>query len=202
MTRLPMDWQIHRSDFVAWICQSKPSGVSTLMLTIAENKPYAKFQEEAKAIGNKRSDLYQLLRDKFPEDSDVLEGDRRIDFLCVRESTNLVVVEIKRPKSKVSRKELDQIEDYVIFMRDYVGQTSDPDYKFEEVTGYLLCGNLVDTYQVRGERQNLARSQIYVRRYIDLLDIVKRAHDKFLERYNQLQEAKQRAANNLDSWYG
>ena len=31
----------------------------------------------------------QLLHNEFPEASDVLESDRRIDFLCVRESTNL-----------------------------------------------------------------------------------------------------------------
>lgn len=138
-----------------------------------------------------------LLRDKFPEDIDVLESDRRIDFLCVREGTNLVVVEIKRPTSKVSVKELNQIEEYVSFMRDYIQKTTDPDYQYQEVTGYLLCGDLVDTYQVRGKRDNLANAQIYIRRYVDLLGMVKRAHDEFLNRYKQLQEAKQKAVNNL-----
>ncbi len=141
----------------------------------------------------------QLLRDEYPEASDVLESDRRIDFLCVREGTNLAVVEIKRPESKSSVNALNQIEEYVNFMRDYIQRTTDPDYKYEEVTGYLLCGDLVDTYQVRGKRENLARARIYVRRYIDLLDMVKRAHAEFLERYNQLREAKQRAANHSDS---
>ena len=140
----------------------------------------------------------QLLRDKFPESSDILESDRRIDFLCVREGTNLVVVEIKRPQSKASVKELEQIEEYVNFMRDYIQRTTD-DHKYDEVTGYLLCGDLVDTYQVRGKTNNLANARIYVRRYIDLLDMVKRAHAEFLERYNQLREAKQRAANHSDS---
>ena len=139
----------------------------------------------------------QLLREKFPEKSD-MEANRRIDFLCVRDSTNLAVVEIKRPKSKTSVKELNQIEEYVSFMRNHIQQTTDPDYKYEEVTGYLLCGSLVDTYQVRGKRRNLERSQIYVRRYTDLLGMVKRAHGEFLKRYNQLREAKQKAANNLD----
>jgi len=138
-----------------------------------------------------------LLRDKFPENSDAPESDRRIDFLCVREGTNLVVVEIKRPQSKASVKELDQIEEYVIFMRENIQQTTDPDHQYEAITGYLLCGDLVDTYQVRGKRKNLANSQIYIRRYIDLLDMVKRAHAEFLKRYDQLREAKQKAENNL-----
>ena len=137
-----------------------------------------------------------LLRDKYPEGSDLLEADKRIDFLCVREGTNLVVVEIKRPKSKASVKELDQIEEYVSFMRDYIQRTTDPAHKYEEVTGYLLCGDLVDNYRVRGKSKNLEKAQIYVRRYIDLLNMVKRAHDEFLKRYNQLREARQRAANN------
>ena len=139
----------------------------------------------------------KLLRDEFPEENNS-EGNKRIDFLCVRDSTNLAVVEIKRPESKVSRKELDQIENYVIFMRDYIERTSDPDYKLEEVTGYLLCGNLVNTAHVRQKRKNLERSQIYIRLYIDLLDMVKRVHDEFLKRYYELREAKQRAASNLD----
>ena len=137
----------------------------------------------------------QLLRDKFPEDSDVLESDRRIDFLCVGESTNLVVVEIKRPQAKASVKELNQLVDYVSFMRNHIRQTTDPDYKYTEVTGYLLCGDLVDTYQVREQRLILENSKIYIKRYMDLLDMVKRIHNEFLQRYNQLREAKQKAVD-------
>ena len=45
------------------------------------------------------------------------ESDRRIDFLCVREENTLVVVEIKRPTSRVSDRDLKQIEDYVIYVK-------------------------------------------------------------------------------------
>ena len=45
---------------------------------------------------------------------------KRIDFLCVGEGTNLVVVEIKRPQLKASVKDLDQIEEYVNFTRDQI----------------------------------------------------------------------------------
>ena len=141
----------------------------------------------------------QLLRDKFPEANDVPEMNRRIDFLCVREGTNLVVVEIKRPQSKASVKELDQITAYVDFMETCIQGTSDRDYGYEEVTGYLLCGDLVDSAQVAVQRRRLTKTGIYVRRYMDLLDMVKRAHTEFLKRYNQLREAKQKAANDSDS---
>ena len=132
-----------------------------------------------------------LLRDRFPEPVDLPEIDKRIDFLCVRESANLVVVEIKRPKLKASMKELDQIERYVSFIRDHIDKTTDPEYKYENVTGYLLCGDTVDTYEVRGKRENLAKAQIYIKMYSDLLEMARRIHKDFIDRYNQLRDARQ-----------
>lgn len=132
----------------------------------------------------------KVLRQRFPESGDLPEIDRRIDFLCVRESTNLVVVEIKRPQKRVSEKELQQIEQYVAFMRDHVKKTTDPDFSYQQVVGYLLCGDLVDTYMVRERRENLERSQIFVRRYEDLLGMVKRVHREFIQRYGELRKRK------------
>lgn len=203
------EWEIVEAKEMARVTQGRITTIEKLQKLIEDNAlevpTLHNFLKEFPWVIDPRWSLVddevtysQLLRDKFPEDGDVPESDRRIDFLCVREGTNLVVVEIKRPQSKASVKELDQIEDYVSFMRDHIRQTSDPDNKYTEVTGYLLCGGLVDTYRVREKIQILANSQIYVRRYIDLLDMVKRAHDEFLERYNQLQKAKQKAANGLD----
>ena len=127
-----------------------------------------------------------VLRGRFSEPHEMPESDRRIDFLCVREGTNLVVVEIKRAQKKASDKELDQIERYVAFMRDHVQKTTDPDFLYQDVVGYLLCGDLVDTPWVRQKRQNLERSRIFVRRYADLLEMVKRVHREFIQRYGEL----------------
>ena len=131
----------------------------------------------------------KLLKENFP-DTDLAESNRRIDFLCVRESTNLVVVEIKRPSMHVSRRELDQIRDYVFFVREYVGQPTDAETTYQNVVGYLLCGDFVKTGDVGRYRDMLAKDQIYIRRYGDLLDMVKRMHREFIERYDKL---KQRA---------
>lgn len=136
----------------------------------------------------------KLLREKFPEGSDIKEEDRRIDFLCVKESNNLVVVEIKRPQSKASVKQLDQIEQYVSFMRDYVKNTTDPELKSRDVVGYLLCGNLVDTWLVRERRDNLGAANIFIRRYADLLRMVRKNHKDFLSRYDNLRKAKSKNA--------
>ena len=139
-----------------------------------------------------------LLRQNFPEPPELPETDRRIDFLCVREGTNLVVVEIKRPSLKASMKELNQIQEQVNFARDYVSRTSDQEYQYKSVTGYLLCGDMVDTFNVRGTRDNLAIAGIYVRLYSDLLSTAQRVHKDLINRYNQLREAKALAAERSD----
>lgn len=139
----------------------------------------------------------KLLRENFPEDRNVPDENRRIDFLCVGEGQNLAVVEIKRPQSRISKKELDQIEDYVNFMEARIQGTSDPNYGYKEVIGYLLCGDVVDKDEVKIKIRRLAQTKIYVRQYRNLLDAVKGSHAEFLERYNELQKAK--AENRSDS---
>ena len=132
----------------------------------------------------------ELLNKEYPEDADVPEENKRIDFLCVKEGTDLSVVEIKRPQSRVSLKELNQIKSYVIFMRHYATETNAPELKNRRVKGYLLCGSMVDTIEARGERDILENSDIYIVRYSELLRKVKQLHKAFLDRYNQLQAAK------------
>lgn len=134
-----------------------------------------------------------LLRAEFPDD-ELPEEDRRIDFLCVREGTTLAVVEIKRPHSRASVKELDQIRDYVHFMRDYVTRTSDPEFAHKDVVGYLVVGNSVDTWMVRQRVRDLAEVKIYVRLYGDMLSMVKRLHDDFLRRYQALRAVTDRSS--------
>jgi len=135
----------------------------------------------------------QLLRERFPESDETPEGDRRIDFLCVRESTNLIVVEIKRPGAKAGNKQLSQIEEYVNFMRDHVQKTTDESFRVSSVVGYLLCGDMVDNFQVRERRKNLEQARIYVRTYGDLLRMVRSNHKEFLERYTHLRKVRGRA---------
>jgi len=129
-----------------------------------------------------------LLREQFPDET-LPEQDRRIDFLCVREGTQLIVVEIKRPGARASQKELAQIEDYVHFTRDLVSRSTDPDLRASEVVGYLLAGGIVDKGTVRQKITSLAQTKIFVRTYDDLLEMVKRSHRDFLERYRALKDA-------------
>jgi hypothetical protein len=133
----------------------------------------------------------KLLREKFPESDAIPDQDRRIDFLCVRESETLVVVEIKRPHSVVSMRELNQIEEYVHFIRYGLRAATDGDYSPSKVVGYLLCGRVAEGYAPIGKAESLHKDDIHVRYYSDLLGMVQRTHADFLQRYNELRRLKQ-----------
>lgn len=129
-----------------------------------------------------------LLKEEYPDD-ELDEKDGRIDFLCVSESGNLVVVEIKRPNKKASKKELDQINEYVLFLRTHMKKhPPDPEWGIKNVVGYLLCGGLVNNPKVRVQQEMLEDTQIYVRPYSDLLRMVRKMHKEFLDRYEQLRK--------------
>lgn len=199
--RLFREWEVVEAKEMARVTEGRITAIEKLQKLIDENAlevpTLHEFLKEFPWVLDPRwtlvdDEVYfsELLRERFPEDPEVPEEDRRIDFLCVSEGDTLVVVEIKRPRSRASRKQLDQIADYVYFIRDLVERTTDTDYTFRNVVGYLLCGTLVDTYNVRENSRTLAKDGIFVRRYGDLLRTVKKNHKEFLDRYQRLREAK------------
>ncbi|MCF3135131.1 ATP-binding protein [Streptomyces olivochromogenes] len=129
----------------------------------------------------------QLLREHFPE-SEAPESDRRIDFLCVAEGDTLVVVEIKRPHSVARRRELEQIREYIAYLRGLFRRSTDDSYRPSHVIGYLFCGSVSDDPMVAEEMEMLRATQVYVRQYSDLLGMVKRSHGEFLARYESLKK--------------
>jgi len=108
----------------------------------------------------------RLLREKFKEPKGLPEIDRRLDLLGVRSSGILRVVEIKRPDKTLSRKDLEQIEEYVDFIRGRAGG-SGPDAP-RVVDGLLIVGRL-STSSVMAEKINRLRADgIMVETYEDL----------------------------------
>ncbi len=201
LTQLFREWEIVEAKEMARVTQGRITTIKKLQRLVEENALEVpilhNFLREFPWVLDPRWQMVddevrysQILRDKYPERDDVPEQDRRIDFLCVRESDTLVVVEIKRPKSRASRKELGQIEDYVLFMRAHVKEATDREYSPGQVVGYLLCGTTVNTPEVREKKQSLARDNIYVRQYSDLLGMVESSHREFLGKYEELRRLK------------
>ena len=134
----------------------------------------------------------KILKDMYPEKYETPESDRRIDFLCVREENTLVVVEIKRPTSRVSDRDLKQIEDYVIYVKGKIANATDPEYRRKNVVGYLLCGDVNNSVAAQIKAEHLAQSNIFIRKYRDMLQQVQTMHKDIIEKYTDLKQASAR----------
>lgn len=123
----------------------------------------------------------KLLREKYPDDS-LNINDRRIDFLCQRFADSVFIIELKRPKSRLSDKELDQAIDYVTFIEDHLGNETGT-----KVCCYLIGERLVQNKSVeRKARSYRNDGNVYVKTYAELLANAKMYHNEFIDKYEAL----------------
>lgn len=202
LAKLFREWEVVEAKEMAKVTRGRITTIEKLQRLIDENAlevpTLHNFLKEFPWVLDPRWQLVadevrysKLLREEFPEADDIPESDRRIDFLCVRESDTLVVVEIKRPHSVVSLKALQQVEEYVHFLRDHLERTTDDEYRPRKAVGYLLCGDVVNKWQARQKVDAMAKDTIFVRRFADLLGLVQNSHRDFLDRYDALRKVRQ-----------
>lgn len=121
----------------------------------------------------------KLLRQQFPESKKVLEQDRRLDLLGVRISSEINVVELKRPEKTLSRDDLEQIEEYVDWAQANLVGTG-PDAP-RSVRGLLIVGKLSNRRDIQEKMKRLAGDDIRVETYGDL-------HQRARHVYGEVQE--------------
>lgn len=125
-----------------------------------------------------------LLRKKFP-DIEKPEENRRIDFMAIGFGDTVHVIELKRPGTHIGKGELQQIEDYVLFIRSRLAGT-DPHVSYHDAAGYLICEEMVDAGENKERIKNLEKNRIYIRQYSELLSMARRLHQKYIELYEAL----------------
>ena len=108
----------------------------------------------------------ELLREHCNEPADLPESDRRMDILGYDASGTLHIVELKRPKKRLSRKDLAQIEDYVDWARSHLVTSGTIKY----VHGTLVVGELSSNAEVLEKQRRLIQSDIKVETFDSLLD--------------------------------
>lgn len=124
--------------------------------------------------------LERLLIQHFnldPEEVDP-DSDRRVDFLCISTRGRYLVVEVKRPSKTLGKAEVEQIMDYVSYLREHAstsGQTRSPNH-FE---GVLVGHHLSETG--RRWQKLAAENGVTVRPWNELLDVAERIHREFLD---------------------
>jgi hypothetical protein len=108
----------------------------------------------------------KMLREQFPEKKTISAEDRRIDLLGMAVSGKLTVVELKRPEKVLSKKDLEQIADYVFWARSKIVNTGP--HSPNSASGLLIVGHLTSNPEVLQRRNMLAQQQIFVESYSDL----------------------------------
>ena len=112
----------------------------------------------------------KLLRDNFIE-KDVPEIDRRLDILGVRDGGGVTVVELKRPQTTLTKKNLRQIEDYVLWSRAHVQGTGPHAPKY--INGLLIVGRRQADKELADLEKRLAGDDIRVETFSDLYERAK-----------------------------
>jgi len=109
------------------------------------------------------------------------DGRQRLDFFCLAASNQWEVVDLKRPGQKVGRKELQQIQSYVAFLREYSKKTSHPEIRVNvsSINGILVYSDIADG--LASLIESLTRDGIHVLTWDDLLRRTEMLHKEFLD---------------------
>jgi len=123
----------------------------------------------------------KLLKNHFVEKK-VPEENKRIDFLCVDFAETTFIIELKRPKSPIGKKELLQGTEYVTFLRTKLGN----EFK-KNVYCYIIGERFVKKDDLLVLSEGLKTQGIYLKTYTELLSSANKYHQEFIDRYDQLQ---------------
>ena len=123
----------------------------------------------------------KLLKESFPE-QDLVEKDRRIDFLCSNALGGILyIIEIKRSKYKIDRKAIEQAYDYGVFIREKYATGSG----FSNVVCYVVGGEKSSDPGFKSREATYMRSgEVYVKTYRELLEQSKNYHQEFIDAVN------------------
>ena len=122
----------------------------------------------------------KLLKQKFGEDTDLPETNRRIDFLCTNSSGIIHIIELKRPCIKLTAKEMSQVASYTEFIKKQFPANA------EKVKGYLISDNMTFESGAETIRKGLEKEDIYIKSYSDLLAEARRYNQQFTNVYEEI----------------
>ncbi|NPV51177.1 MAG: hypothetical protein HPY60_08305 [Candidatus Methanofastidiosum sp.] len=90
--------------------------------------------------------LNRILYEKFGQPKTKDKSGREIpDYFCIGDSRTAHVIELKRPGLKIGNEELDQLRDYVFFLRDHCEkEASKAPLKKIQIEGLLIYGDIKD----------------------------------------------------------
>lgn len=124
----------------------------------------------------------KILREEFPEANNILDSDKRIDFLCTNHMGHYFIIELKRPKSIITTKQLQQGIEYVSFLSSKLGNEYD-NKVFCIVVGGELSKKDVDKRTADSFKKS---GDVFFKGYDELLVQAKNYHQEIIDKYNLL----------------
>jgi hypothetical protein len=104
---------------------------------------------------------------------------RRLDFLCLADSEQAVVVEVKRPGARVHTEELRQLEDYLVHLNTWNEQSTGGEAKRSKITGVLIYSRMDDEAKELARR--MRENGDIVVTWSSLLETAQRLHRDYLD---------------------
>lgn len=195
--KLLTDWEEIEAKEYAKISQGRISTIEQFEKYIRENASerdvIQKFLEEFPWLLDPKMSKFErevtftkLLKQTF-NDGFLPESNRRIDFLCTDNNGVVHVIELKRPNIKLKTKELQQIAEYVEFLRK-----QHPD-SINNIKGFLISDNMTFENGAETIRKALESQEIYVKSYSDLLAQARRYNQKLYDTYTEMLSKKNKA---------
>ncbi|MCF6378162.1 ATP-binding protein [Nocardioides KLBMP 9356] len=107
-------------------------------------------------------------------------GGRRLDFLCLADSSHAVVVEVKRPGDRAGVTELRQLEDYLMYLRRRNDEVTGGRSKRHRISGVLIHSRMDEDGRELAERLAKGGDAIIVT-WDSLLETARRLHGEFFD---------------------
>lgn len=128
-------------------------------------------------------------------------GSQRLDFFCLRDPNNIVVVEVKGAKVPAGQKEVRQIVDYVSFFKkeEQKMRSTDPGRPPKHVTGYLIAKNL--TSDGLEEATHALPRGVMFRPWKNLAEAARQSHQEFYDIIKKRVKADDPRIESLDELF-
>ena len=124
----------------------------------------------------------EILKENFP-DKELEEKNRRLDFLCNLVNGELIIIELKRPRIKISLKEIRQAREYERFLlKNHKESIANGVKTFLISDSFVMDDETTDFYSSLEDT-----GKLYIKSYSDLLQQAKQYNKDYITRYKEIE---------------
>jgi hypothetical protein len=191
LVELISEWDVLEAIQTAQIIRGRVTVVQTLRRLIDERAPEKPVMQDLlrdhpwlidpswDMLHHERS-LERVLRETFH--GGVNEGDqRRLDFLCIADTSTAVVVEVKRPGLAIGSEELRQLQSYVNTLQDRNDSAPNAPTQRTRFIGVMIYSHMSNEPGINSLVRELGEQRYRIQTWDHLLEAAERAHRDFLD---------------------